>query len=83
MKEFKPYTIEEIQLNIKQMNKGNMHEIDQLTMMCYTQRSLIRILQEEIKDLKYSFKTKTEKDCFDPECKDCTQNKCENCPLDQ
>lgn len=49
--------MEEIQQNIVQMNSGTMHEVDQLVMMCDTQRSLIRMLQQEIKDLKNATKT--------------------------
>jgi hypothetical protein len=50
--EFKPFTIEEIESNIAQMNSGAMHELDQLVMMCDTQRSIIKMLQKEIVDLK-------------------------------
>ena len=45
-------TITEIIDNTKEMNSGTMHEVDQLTYMVDTQRSIIRLLQEEIKKLK-------------------------------
>lgn len=45
-------TIEEMEANILEMNEGNMHEVDQLVIMCDTQRTIIRMLQEEIKVLK-------------------------------
>ena len=45
-------TIEEMEANILEMSEGNMHEVDQLVMMCDTQRSIIRMLQKEIKILK-------------------------------
>ena len=55
MKEFKPFTIEEIESNVAEMNSGTMHEVDQLVMMCDTQRSIIKILQKEIAILNYKW----------------------------
>lgn len=52
MAEVIPYTLKEIQQNVEKMNKNNMHEIDQLIMMCDTQRSVIRILQNELRVYK-------------------------------
>jgi len=40
----KQLTTEQIEANISKMNKNDMHEIDQLTMMVDTQRSIIKIL---------------------------------------
>ena len=44
-------TIKEIKSNIKRMNSETMHEVDQLTMMVDTQRSIIRLQQQKIKEL--------------------------------
>lgn len=52
MEEFKPFTIEEIESNVVEMNSGTMNEVDQLVMMCDTQRSIIKMLQGEIVILK-------------------------------
>ena len=46
------FTMEELQANIKELNSGTMHEVDQLVMMVDTQRSIIRTLQAEIKEFK-------------------------------
>ena len=49
------FTSKEIQENIEKMNSGEMHEVDQLTLMCDTQRSLIRTLQQRIKELENKY----------------------------
>lgn len=46
------FTMKEFQENIKKLNSGTMHEVDQLTLMCDTQRYIIRLLQQQIRNLK-------------------------------
>ena len=41
-------TTEQIEANVFEMNKNEMHEVDQLVMMVDTQRSIIRILQKKL-----------------------------------
>lgn len=44
--------IKYIEENIDEINKNEMHEVDQLVMMVDTQRMLIKILRSRIRELE-------------------------------